>query len=142
MLSQKEKEMSHKVVVVGNVGQDSELRHTADGTPVLNFSVAANETWNDRDGNRQQRVTWFRCTVWGQRAQGLHPYVVKGTGVEVWGMLQPDDRGGPKVFRRNDGSAGANYELRVIDFSFANGGGRKSQSTSQSAPQAGERIPF
>ena len=56
--------MYQKVVLVGNLGRDPEMRYTSDGTPVTSFSIATNETWTDRDGQQQQRTTSWRISAW------------------------------------------------------------------------------
>jgi single-strand DNA-binding protein len=78
----------NKVILVGNLGRDPELRHTAGGSAVINFSLATNEVWNDKDGQRQQRTEWHKVVVWGRQAETLNEYLRKGRQIYVEGRLQ------------------------------------------------------
>jgi single-strand DNA-binding protein len=78
----------NKVILVGNLGRDPELRHTPGGSAVLNFTMATNEVWTDREGQRQQRTEWHRIIVWGRQAETLNEYLRKGRQVYVEGRLQ------------------------------------------------------
>jgi single-strand DNA-binding protein len=101
-----------KVIIVGNLGRDPEMRYTPDGTPVTSFSVAVNRVWNNPDGSRGEETAWFRVTAWRRSAEVAAQYLTKGRQVMVEGHLQVDKAtGGPRVFQRNDGSYGASFEL-------------------------------
>jgi single-strand DNA-binding protein len=78
----------NKVILIGNLGRDPELRHTAGGSAVLNFTMATNEVWTDRDGQKQQRTEWHRIVVWGRQAETLNEYLRKGRQIYVEGRLQ------------------------------------------------------
>ena len=80
--------MLNKVMVIGNLGQDPELRYTANGDAVATFSVAANETWTDRSGERRERVEWFSVVAWRNLAEVCAQYLEKGRRVYVEGKLQ------------------------------------------------------
>ena len=89
----------NKVILVGNLGRDPELRYTQGGQAVANFTVATNEQWRDRDGNPQERVEWHRVVVWGKSAENCAQYLQKGRSVYVEGRLQTrewEDREGQK----------------------------------------------
>lgn len=73
---------------VGHLGGDPELRYTPAGTPVLNFSVAINESWKDSQGKKQERVEWVRCTTWGAGGEALSTFLRKGMLVAVVGRLR------------------------------------------------------
>jgi single-strand DNA-binding protein len=75
--------MFAQITIVGNVGQDPELRQTQGGVPVCNFSVAVNRTWTDGTGEQQQKVTWFRIAAWRKQAEACHKYLKKGDRVLV-----------------------------------------------------------
>lgn len=114
--------MYQKVVLVGNLGRDPEMRFTPDGTPVTNLSVATSERWTGQDGQQQERTTWWRVSVWGRQAEAVNQYLSKGRQVLVEGRMNPDpETGGPRMFTRNDGSAGASYEVRAITVRFLGG---------------------
>jgi single-strand DNA-binding protein len=115
--------MYQKIVILGNLGGDPEMRYMPDGTAVTNFSVATSRRWNDRQtGQPVDETTWFRVSVWGRRAEVANQYLQKGSRVLVEGRLRPDPAtGGPRTFTRQDGTVGASYEINATDFSFASG---------------------
>jgi single-strand DNA-binding protein len=89
----------NKVIVLGNLGRDPELRYTAGGQPVASFTVATNERWNDREGKPQERTEWHRIVVWGKQAENCANYLQKGRSVYVEGRLQTrewEDKEGQK----------------------------------------------
>src|SRR5206468_5227774 len=68
----------NKVILVGNLGSDPEMRYTPSGQGVCEFRVATNESWNDKNGQRQERTEWHRIIVWGKRAEVCSKYLSKG----------------------------------------------------------------
>ena len=78
----------NKVTLVGRLGADPEVRYTASGTAVGNFSLATSEVWNDKEGQRQERTEWHRIVVWGKLAEIVGEYLGKGRQVYVEGRLQ------------------------------------------------------
>jgi single-strand DNA-binding protein len=78
----------NKVILVGNLGRDAELRYTPGGAPIATASLAATETWTDRNGQRQERTEWVRLNIWGKQAESLKEYLVKGKQLYVEGRLQ------------------------------------------------------
>ena len=81
----------NKVILVGNLGRDAELRYTPGGAAVAKFSVATTEVWNDKSGQRQERTEWHNIDLWGKQAESLSEYLVKGKQVYVEGRLQTDE---------------------------------------------------
>jgi single-strand DNA-binding protein len=81
----------NKVILVGNLGRDAELRFTPGGAPVAKFSIATTEVWNDKTGQRQERTEWHNVDLWGKPAESLKEYLVKGKQVYVEGRLQTDE---------------------------------------------------
>jgi single-strand DNA-binding protein len=81
----------NKVILVGNVGRDAEVRFTQNGTAVGSFSLATSESFNDRDGQRQERTEWHNVVVWGKQAEIAGQYVKKGKQLYVEGRLQTRD---------------------------------------------------
>lgn len=82
----------NKVILVGNLGRDAELRYTAGGSAVANFSLATTETWTDKQSQqRQEKTEWHRVIVWGKTAESLTQYLVKGKQVYVEGRLQTNE---------------------------------------------------
>ncbi|HKJ69312.1 MAG TPA: single-stranded DNA-binding protein [bacterium] len=92
---------ANRVILVGHVGADPEVRYTPSGVAVANFNLATNETWTDNDGNRQERTDWHRVVAWRQLAELCEKFVDKGTLVYIEGKLQTrswEDRNGVKRY--------------------------------------------
>ena len=89
--------MINKVILVGNVGRDPELRYTASGTAVANFTLATHRRYKDRDGNQQEQTEWHRIVAWARTAEFVNQYAPKGRQLYVEGRLQTrqwEDRDG------------------------------------------------
>jgi len=78
----------NKVILIGNLGGDPELRTTPGGASVASFTLATNETWNDKDGTKQERTEWHRIVAWGRLAEICGQYLSKGRQVYIEGRLQ------------------------------------------------------
>jgi single-strand DNA-binding protein len=78
----------NKVILVGRLGRDPETRYTGSGQAVCNFSLATDETYKDRNGERQKRTEWHRISVWGKLAEICQQYLKKGSLVYVEGRIQ------------------------------------------------------
>jgi single-strand DNA-binding protein len=78
----------NKVILVGNLGADPELKYTPSNRPVCNLSIATNEVFKDKGGQRQERTEWHRVTVWGEQAENCSKYLTKGRMVYIEGRLQ------------------------------------------------------
>jgi len=93
----------NKVILVGNVGKDPEVRYSQSGTPVANFSLATNERFKDRSGEWQDRTEWHNIVAWQRLAEIVGEYVVKGSKVYVEGKLQTtsweDRQSGERKYR-------------------------------------------
>jgi len=91
----------NKVILVGNLGRDAELRYTPGGAAVATLNLATTEMWNDKDGQRQERTEWHRVVLWGKQAETLSQYLQKGRQIYVEGRLQTrqwDDKDGNKRY--------------------------------------------
>jgi len=73
----------NKVMLIGNLGRDPEVKYTQSGTAVANLNVATNEVWTDKAGQKQERTEWQRVVVWGKQAQVVTEYLSKGKQVYV-----------------------------------------------------------
>ena len=138
--------MYQKLIVVGNLGNDPEMRYTPSGQAVTNFSVATNRRYTSSDGNQVDETTWFRVSVWGKQAETTNQYLKKGNKVLVEGRLNPDrETGGPRIWSRQDGSSAASYEItaEVVRFLTPRGEADAGYST-EDAPGISEPedIPF
>ena len=78
----------NKVQIIGNLGRDPEMRFTQDGTPVTNFSVAVNDSWQGRDGEQRERTEWFKVVAWRRLAEISNEYLRTGGKVYVEGRLE------------------------------------------------------
>ena len=126
--------MFQKMIVVGNLGSDPEMRYMSDGRVVTNFSLACNRKWNGGE-----ETTWFRVAVWGNQAEACNQWLAKGRRVLVEGRLNPDPQtGGPRTFVRHDGSVGASFEITAQSVQFLGG----NADSSGAAPTEDEEIPF
>lgn len=91
----------NKVMIIGRLGQDPEVRYTPGGQAVANFSVATSENWTDKGGQKQERTEWHRIVVWGRLAELCKDYLKKGKQVYIDGRLQTrnwDDKDGKKRY--------------------------------------------
>lgn len=145
--------MFQKLIIVGNLGSEPEMRYMPDGQAVTNFSLACNRRWTDRaTGQPQEEVTWYRVSVWGRQAEAVNEYLSKGRQVLIEGRLRPDPAtGGPRLWARNDGSMGASFEVVADRVQFlgsngngnGNGNGANGHTASVAQPQYEEDdIPF
>jgi len=91
----------NKVILVGNLGRDAELRYTPGGAAVATLNMATTEVWNDKAGQRQEKTEWHRVVLWGKSAESLSEYLTKGKQIYVEGRLQTrqwDDKDGNKRY--------------------------------------------
>ena len=91
----------NKVILVGNLGRDAELRFTPGGAAVATLNMATTEVWNDKSGQRQEKTEWHRVVLWGKTAESLSEYLTKGKQIYVEGKLQTrqwDDKDGNKRY--------------------------------------------
>ncbi len=91
----------NKVILLGRLGQDPELKYTPGGSPVCNFSLATTESWTDKSGQKQEKTEWHRVVVWGKLAELCNQYLAKGRQAFLEGRLQTrawDDKDGNKRY--------------------------------------------
>jgi single-strand DNA-binding protein len=125
----------NKVILVGNLGADPELKYTPSNRPVCNLSLATNEVFKDKSGQRQERTEWHRVTVWGDQAENCAKYLAKGRAVYAEGRLQTrswDDKDGKKRYSTEV------VADRVVFLGSGDGGGNRSNSYAGDAPGASE----
>jgi single-strand DNA-binding protein len=133
----------NKVIVLGNLGRDPELRYTPNGTAVANFTIATNETWKDRDGQKQEHTEWHRIVVWGKLAEICGEYLRKGRQVYIEGTLRS------RSYKDKEGVEKNVTEIRadnMVMIGRGDGSGSDSgrgNSTSEKAPEySDDDIPF
>jgi len=133
--------MYQEITLVGNTGSDVEMRYTPSGVPVSNFSLAVNKSWNDQEGNRQQKTTWFRVSAWRKLAEIAAQHLTKGRQVLVVGEMQE-----ARPWTDQEGTVRASLEVTAQAIRFL--GSRPdndADTTPQAAParaEAEEDIPF
>jgi len=124
------------IIIVGNLGNDPELRYAPSGDGVTTLSVASNRQYTDGAGNKVKETTWFKVSVWGKQAESVNQYLQKGSSVLIEGELKPDkETGNPRTFTRSDGTVGASYEVTARTVRFLSG-----KQANESAVD--EEVPF
>ena len=115
----------NRVILVGNLGKDAELRYTGGGAAVASFSIATTEIWKDKDGQRQEQTEWHRISLWGKQAESVSQYLTKGKQIYVEGRLQT------RKWQDKDGHDRYTTEVKadrvVLLGSAGGGGGQRSQ---------------
>src|SRR5512138_204979 len=111
----------NKIIIVGYLGRDPELRYIPDGTPVCDFSVATTERRKDKSGEPQDVTTWFRVTAWRRLAELASQYLAKGRQVYVEGRLTQ------KEFQDRDGNTRFSLEVNASDIHFIGSRGDEAQ---------------
>ena len=144
--------MYQKLILVGNLGSDPEMRYMPDGTAVTNFSVACNRRWTSKDGQPQEETTWFRVAAWNKQAENCNQYLSRGRKVMVEGRLIPDkETGTPRVFTKRDGNIGASFEVHALNVTFldsqsersnGNGANAHAEYAGNASAQEEDEIPF
>lgn len=91
----------NKVILIGRLGSDPELRYTPNGDPVANFRIATNRVWKDQEGNQQERTEWHRIVAWRKLAERCGEFLRKGSHVYIEGRLETrswEDKNGNRRF--------------------------------------------
>lgn len=123
----------NKVILVGNLGRDAEVRYTPGGAAVSRFSIATTEVWNDKAGQRQERTEWHNIDLWGKQAESLSEYLVKGKQVYIEGRLQTDEYTDKEGVKRKATKVRCE---KVVLLGSAGGGGRSTGPSERgSAPE-------
>lgn len=111
--------MYQKLIIVGNLGRDPEMRYTPNGAAVTDLSVPVSKKYKDAAGQLVEETAWFRVQVWGKQAESCNQYLAKGRRVLVEGTLVVDPKtGGPRVYQKKDGTYGASLEIRADTVRF------------------------
>jgi single-strand DNA-binding protein len=139
--------MFHTIIIAGHLGRDPEMRYLPNGTPVTNFSVAANRRWTGQDGQTQEETIWFRVSAFGRLAETCNQYLSKGRPVLIEGRLRPDENGGPRLWTGQDGTVRASFEVVAQTVRFL---GRREETAApagevpvyEEPPGEEEEIPF
>lgn len=148
----------NKVILLGRLGQDPELKYTPGGSAVCNFSLATTEAWTDKQGQKQEKTEWHRVVVWGKLAELCNQYLAKGRQAFLEGRLQTrswDDKDGNKRYTTEilastvqfiGGAATANNSAPQVDTSYAQtpaaATGTQDYQIASDAHFAADDIPF
>jgi single-strand DNA-binding protein len=145
----------NKVILVGNLGADPELKYTPSSRPLCNLRIATTDVFKDKSGQRQERTEWHRVTVWGDQAENCHKYLAKGRSVYIEGRLQTRsyDKDGQKhyatdvvadrvVFLGSGGGGGGGGEGRRQPSAGPRDSGGPDDDQMPSTPPSDDDIPF
>lgn len=131
-----------KIIVVGNLGRDPEMRYTPGGQAVTNFSVATNRQYTSSNGEKVKETVWFRVSAWGRQAETVNQFLKTGSQVLVEGRMTPDKTtGGPRIWQRQDGSSASSFEITADRVVFLSGRGDNASGGGQDAYQAAPAEP-
>jgi single-strand DNA-binding protein len=144
--------MYQRLVLVGNLGRDPEMRYTPQGTPVTSLSVATSRRYNTTDGQTKEETLWFRVSVWGKQAEACNQYLTKGQKVLVEGSLVGDENGGPRVWMDKEGKPRASFDVHAYTVHFlgrregvpatAPASGTTPNGVVVEEPASSENLPF
>ena len=128
--------MYQHITLVGNLGRDPELRYTPAGQPVTDLSVATKEVWKDQAGEKQDRTTWWKVSVWGKQAENCNQFLTKGSRVLVEGTLRGDESGNPRTYQKKDGTTGSSFEMTAKEVRFLSAKNGSDDGGGAAAPAA------
>lgn len=129
--------MYQQITLIGNLGNDPELRYTPAGIPVASFSLAVSKTWTE-DGQKREKTTWFRVTAWRKQAETVSQYLHKGSKVLVVGEIEE-----ARAYTDRQGNNRASLEVTAQTIKFLSGRGDGEQQEASPATHGDDRdIPF
>jgi len=120
----------NKVLLIGNLGNDPEIKMTPSGQKVANFSVATNEFWTDKSGAKQERTEWHRIVVWGRQAETCEMYLRKGRTVFIDGRIQT------RQWEDTQGQKRYTTEIVASTIQFIGSGGDRAPYSADDTPIA------
>ena len=126
----------NKVILIGNLGRDPEVRYMPNGEAVCNFSIATSETWNDRQtGQRQERTEWHNITLYRRLAEVAGQYLKKGSQVYIEGRIQS------RKYTGKDGIERTAYDIIANEMKMLGGGNDSGQQSNQTPSQPRRQAP-
>jgi len=135
----------NKVILVGRLGNDPEIRYTQQGVAVTNFNVATSENWMDKSGQKQERTEWHRIVVWGKMAETCSQYLAKGRQVYVEGRLQTrqwEDKDGSKRYTTEVVASTVQFLDRGTERTISNAADEQPPVPDAPPANMDEDIPF
>ena len=124
----------NKITIVGYLGRDPELKFLPSGNAVCNFSVAATEKRNSRDGEAQETTTWFKITVWGKQAENCNEYLSKGSQAYIEGRLSLQE------YTDREGQKRSTLEVNASDVRFLGKKGESDGADRQTRPVTKQEV--
>ena len=126
----------NKVILIGHLGADPEIRYTTGGQPVCNFRIATSETWTDKNGQRQEQAEWHSIIVWGKQGENCKQYLAKGRQVYVEGKIKT------RQWTDKDNVTRYTTEITADNVRFLGGGGGSGSSGGggEQRQTAGSRV--
>ena len=149
----------NRVILIGNLGRDPEIRYTQSGEPIANFSLATTEKWTGKDGNKQERTEWHNIVAWGKLGEICGQYLKKGKLVYIEGSIRTDSwddkESGQKKYRTeivantmkmldrrgDEGGGGGGYD-RGSSSSYGQSQSRGGGSSRPAEIEDDEEVPF
>ncbi|GAB4335325.1 MAG: single-stranded DNA-binding protein [Desulfobulbaceae bacterium] len=141
--------MVNKVILIGNLGADPEIRYTQSGTPVCNFRIATTERWKGQDGQQQEQTEWHNIVAWRRLAEICSEYLSKGSKVYIEGKLQT------RKWQDQNGNDRYTTEIVARDMQMLSprgtgsgssdsygGGGYNNDYPQEPPPNTGDDVPF
>jgi len=137
--------MYQQITLIGNLGKDPEMRYTPSGQPVTTFTMAVSRTWQNQEGQRQEKTTWFRVTAWRKLAETASQYLTKGSRVLVVGEVEE-----PQAYIDREGKPRASLEVTAQNIRFMSAKGESAMAvpagngahTGEAPELRDEDIPF
>lgn len=130
----------NKVILIGNLGRDPELRYTPSGTAVANFTLATNEKWKNKNGEKQEHTEWHRIVAWGKLAEICGEYLHKGRQVYIEGVIRS------RNYKDKEGVEKTSTEIRadnMVMLGRAEGGAPAAKEPSGGSSEfSDDDIPF
>lgn len=126
----------NKVMIIGHLGRDPEMRYTPSGRPVTTFSVATNRSWNTSDGERHTETEWFNVVAWGSLAEICKQHLNKGQQVYVEGRLQT------RSWEDNDGKRHSSTEIVANEMIILGDRRETNQSDDETLDDERNQFPF
>ncbi len=126
----------NKIIIVGYLGADPQLKYTPQGTALCNFSVATTEKRKNRESEQEDVTTWFRVTAWGRQAEAINQYFAKGSLIYVEGRLRIEE------YTSRDGEQRFSAEVNMSGFEFVGKAGQGESETAKPKAKAKAASAF
>jgi single-strand DNA-binding protein len=125
----------NKVMLIGNLGQDPEMRYTPSGRPLTKFQMAVNRSWTSADGEKKSETEWFNIVAWGKLAEICNQYLTKGRRVYIEGRLHT------RSWKDDNGSNHSSVEITAKEMIMLDEGSIEEETSDQESPSE-EDYPF